>query len=237
MSMDLFSLRNQLYTGNYQQVVTEAAAFNARGDDALAQERDILLYRAYIAMGQQFLAIQKIPDSASFALRSVKLLATFSQSPTTAGDAACETLDEWMGNPQAAKDQTVLLMAATILNTLGKYEDTLKYIHDSTDIELMATLVQTFLYMDRMDLAEKQFATMQRQEDDATLTQLASTWINLAKGSEKIKEALFTLVDISEKYGTSTMIFNGMATAHMGQCEFEDAEACVNNALQLVRAF
>jgi coatomer protein complex subunit epsilon len=47
----------------------------------------------------------------------------------------------------------------------------------------MATLVYTYLQMDRMDLAEKQFKTMQQNEDDATLTNLASAWVNLAKVS------------------------------------------------------
>eukprot|EP00657_Telonema_sp_P-1_P004002 TRINITY_DN1925_c0_g1_i3.p1 TRINITY_DN1925_c0_g1~~TRINITY_DN1925_c0_g1_i3.p1 ORF type:complete len:107 (+),score=28.87 TRINITY_DN1925_c0_g1_i3:173-493(+) len=39
--------------------------------------------------------------------------------------------------------------------------------------------------------------------------------------------------DLSEKYGNSAMIFNGMAAAHMVGGEYEDAEGCVNSALQL----
>jgi len=29
---DLYGIQNQFYLGNYQQVVTDASAFNARGD-------------------------------------------------------------------------------------------------------------------------------------------------------------------------------------------------------------
>ena len=45
----------------------------------------------------------------------------------------------------------------------------------------MALLVQTFLFMNRSDLAQKQFATMQQKEDDHTLTLIASAWVNLSK--------------------------------------------------------
>lgn len=230
--MDLFALTNLFHTGNFQQVVTDAASFNAKGDDALQLECDIVLHRATIALGNHFLVIPKIRDDAPPSLRGVKLLAQFMQDPGS-GEAICNTIDELMVNPEANKDPTFLTMAATILNKLGKYEETLKYIHSSDSIELMAVLVQTYLYMDRLDLAEKQFQTMQHAADDATLTQLASTWVNQARGGEHIKQALFTYVDLSEKYGTSTLIFNGMAAAHMGQGEFEDAEGCLKSALQL----
>jgi coatomer protein complex subunit epsilon len=44
----------------------------------------------------------------------------------------------------------------------------------------MATVVATYLKMDRVDLAEKQFKAMQVAEDDATLTLLASAWVKMA---------------------------------------------------------
>ena len=91
--MDLFTLTNQLHTGNYQQVITDAASFNSKGDDSLQLECDILLHRypaaglvrphlllrATIALGNHFLVIPKIKDDAPMPLRGVKLLAQFMQ--------------------------------------------------------------------------------------------------------------------------------------------------------------
>merc|ERR1711904_585062 len=114
----------------------------------------------------------------------------------------------------------------------GQYEDALKYLgQNPTALEPMAILVQTYLKMDRVDLAEKTFKTMQQNEDDATLTQLASAWVNLAKGGNQIQEALFILTDLAEKYNQTVTLLNGMAACHMSKGEFKDAEVLLKEAL------
>ena len=61
-------------------------------------------------------------------------------------------------------------------------------IHSYCIVNRMATLVYTYLQMDRIDLADKNFKTMQSQEDGHVLTQLASAWVNLAQVLSCLKE-------------------------------------------------
>merc|ERR1711959_329634 len=180
-------------------------------------------------MGNHFLVLQKIKNDDPISLQAVKLLATYMQSGDMENVEA--QLDKWMEDSSASTDATMLNVAAMIYNREGKYEEALKYVHNPTSLEMMATLVFTFIQMDRIDLAEKQFKTMQQNEDDATLTQLASAWVHLAKGGDKIQTALFTYTDLAEKFGTSVTLLNGMAACHMSKGEFEDAEKLLQEAL------
>jgi hypothetical protein len=42
-------------------------------------------------------------------------------------------------------------------------------------------MVQIYIQMNRVDLAEKQVKAMQSIEDESTLTQLAISWVYIAK--------------------------------------------------------
>jgi len=182
-------------------------------------------------MGNHFLVLQKITGDSHISLQAVKLLATYTQNPGQIS-AVTEQLNAWMLNPEASVDTTLLVIAAAIHNREGQYAEALKFIgQNPTTLEMLATLVHTYLQMNRVDLAEKQFNVMQQKEDDATLTQLAASWVNLAKGGDKIQKALFGFTDLAEKYGFTAMLLNGMAACHMSKGEFEEASNMLQQAL------
>ncbi|KAJ6967062.1 hypothetical protein NC652_004575 [Populus alba x Populus x berolinensis] len=85
--------------------------------------------------------------------------------------------------------------------------------------------------MHRSDYAEKQLRIMQQIDEDHTLTQLASAWLNLAVGGSKIQESYLIFQDLSEKYPMTGLILNGKAVCciHMGNSD--EAETLLLEAL------
>ena len=102
---------------------------------------------------------------------------------------------------------------------LGELEEAAKVVHAGTTLEMVSIQVQVYLRMARVDVAEKSLALMARMEDDATLTQLTTAWVNMALGGEKVQEAFYIFQELADKYNETPVLLNGMAVCkmHMGQ--------------------
>lgn len=78
--------------------------------------------------------------------------------------------------------------------------------------------------MDRVDQAEKQVRTMSNIDDDATLTQLAHAWTNLALGGQKVQDAQYIYQELGDRNNWTTPLYNGNAVCLMRMGNFDDAE-------------
>ncbi|XP_049384759.1 coatomer subunit epsilon-1 [Solanum stenotomum] len=224
----LFGLRNNFYIGAYQAAINNSDVPNLSQDDAV--ERDTLVYRSYIALSSYQLVINEIDASAATPLQAVKLLALYLASPDNK-EAAIASLHELLGDPAIGSNPILRLIAGIVFTHEQDYNEALKHTNAGGTMELHALNVQILIKMHRSDYAEKQLRIMQQVDEDHTLTQLASAWLNLAVGGSKIQEAYLIYQDFSEKYQMTSLILNGKAVCCMHMGNFDEAETLLLEAL------
>ncbi|KAJ0399564.1 hypothetical protein ATCC90586_009761 [Pythium insidiosum] len=228
---ELFTLKNQLWVGNYQNALSEGNMLQ-HVRDALRHERDVYLLRAQLGLGQHAQVLQSIPDGGNtpIALSAVKLLATYLHH----GDREMIelTLKEWLADPRSAENPHLLLVAGMIFSREGKLSDALSVLTKGNTLEHMLYIVQLYLQMDRADLAAKQVQEMRRIEEDSTLTQLAQAWVLTLKGGDKADEATLHFQELMDRFGATPLLLNGAAAAFMAMRNYVEAERLLLEALQ-----
>jgi len=226
----LFDVRNYFLLGNYQAAINEGNNVNVRSDRERL-EKDTYVYRSYIAQGNYKIVLEEIEDSAAAPLQAVKLLATYLSSENNK-DIALVTVKQWMADGVAANNHMLQLVAGTIYFHEQNYEEAMKCLHQSNTVEGLALLVQTYLRIDRLDLAEKELKTMENVEADATATQLATAWVYVALNGDKVQEAFFIFKELADKYGVSVLLLNGQAVCNIILKKFDEAERFLLEALE-----
>uniref|UniRef100_A0A7S1T9E3 Coatomer subunit epsilon n=1 Tax=Tetraselmis chuii TaxID=63592 RepID=A0A7S1T9E3_9CHLO len=219
----LFAVRNNFYLGAFQAAINEASDLTEGLSETEEQERDALVYRSYIGMGQYDIVLAEISDNAATGMLAVKLLAAY-LSGRTDKDSALVTIADWLSDAASNANPLVSIVAGFIYCGEENYIDALKACHHGRSLEQMALCVQVYLKMDRVDQAEKQVRAMSNMDDDATLTQLAHAWTNLALGGQKVQDAQYIYQELGDRNNWTTRLYNGSAVCHMRMGNFDDAE-------------
>jgi coatomer protein complex subunit epsilon len=224
----LFDIRCALYTGNYQQCVNEAHKLKVGSD--LKTEKDVILYRAYIAQRKYGVILSEVTSSSPPEIQAVKLLADYLANEQRR-DRILSELESKMSANIELTNNTFLLIAATILFHENNYDTALRTLHQSDSLECIALAIEILLKMDRVDYAKKELKRMQEIDEDHILTQLAQAWLNIAIGGDKYQDAYYTFQELSDKFIPTPLLLNGQAVCQMAQGRFEDAEGLLLEAL------
>ena len=236
MGDSLFPVYNNFFIGNYQVAINEG--YELQGLSVTdATERDCYVYRSHIALGNHQLVIDELPDESPTALRAVKLLATYKSRPHER-EQCVATCQEWLSDEALAANANVQLISALVFAAEDNLVEAMKCCHTSLSLELMGLMIHLLVKMDRPELAEKHLRSMQAADDDATLTQLATAWVNLAQGGSKIQDAFYVYQELGDKYAWTSKLYNGSAACQMAMGRYDDAEKdlveAINRDLSLI---
>ncbi|KAJ1452114.1 coatomer epsilon subunit-domain-containing protein [Pelagophyceae sp. CCMP2097] len=227
---ELYTLRNRFWLGNFQMAIAEGNNLT-RLPAALMVERDEFVYRCYIGLGQYNLVLSQIKDDAALPLRAVKLLAKYMSSPEASKDTVLAQLVEWSKDSSSAQNRTVQLVSALVYEKEDMMNEAFGAIHARATMEHVALYAQFCLKINRPDVAEKQLKKLMEQDEDATLTQLVSAWVNLALGGTKLADAAYAYEELIDKFEPSLSLLNGLACCKLHAHKWAEAEAHLLQAL------
>jgi len=225
----LIDVKNAYYMGNFQQCINESQKLRGLSPEQ-STLRDLFLYRAYIAQKKFSVVMDEIKPNSAPELLSVRLLAEFLSSPSKR-DTIIDRLEKEMSAGFSASDVTKILVAGMIFLHVGNHESALRILHQADSLECSALTIQTLLAFDRVDLAKKELQSMHEKDEDATLTQLATAWVNLRIGGEKYQEAFYIVQEMIDKYGSTPVLLNILASCYIVQGKNTEAEGVLQEAL------
>ena len=227
---ELFEVKNAFYLGNYQQCITEAQKLRVNGQEQRLT-RDIFLYRAYIALKKFSIVKDEIHGASAPELQALKLLAEYLSGSASKRDQVVAEVDKKFSGDIDPNNVALFLVGATIYANENNHEAALRVLHQASDLECSALTLQTYLAMDRVDLAQKELKAMQDKDDDSTVTQLAHAWFNITVGGEKLQDAFYIFQELIDKSVPTPLLLNGQAACFLGMGKYEEAESVLQNAL------
>jgi len=229
-SNELFDLKTAFYLGNFNQAVNEAQRFKS-SDSHLQTEKDVYMYRAYIAQKKYGVVLDDIKSSSSDELKFVRLYAEYLNNDSKK-DAIIKDLDSKLGSLNV-KNPLVMLIIANIYSSAENYETALKVLHNvgtTNSLECNALATQIYLKLDRLDLAKKEVKKMIEIDEDAIITQLAIAWVSMSSG-EKLQDAFFTYQEQADKNSTTSILLNSQALCQINQGKYEEALSLLQESL------
>lgn len=207
------ALRNSFYLGLYNNVIEEAKGSSSNADK-------VFYYRALLETNPKQV-FSEVDASSPTAHQAVKMLGTLREAEADNKDMVFETVNEWLGDEILKEDHTLQLIASQMFLEEEHYKEALMHVSNAgEDLEKLAMQVQIFLRLDRYDLASKIVKAMADVDDDDPLTQLATAWLYVCQGDDKVTEASFLFQELVDKFGPSIPVLASLAVCqiHLGNC-------------------
>ncbi|QRV83321.1 coatomer epsilon subunit domain-containing protein [Ceratobasidium sp. AG-Ba] len=228
-SDSLFHLKTQFYLGAYSALTS-----NPLPDENSPDYLQTLLYtaRSHIALGDPATALSILPeDDSEPSIKAVRAFAHYIQGQDSSSaleelrDASLEVEGE-----EGPLNGLVKVVAATAFLREGEVEEALATLGAGTgtkDVECAALTVQTYISINRTDLAKKEYESAKKHADDSLLIQLIEAALGLATGGAGATQASYIYTEQSLLLSSSSnpAIIAAKGVAHLVRGQLPEAEA------------
>lgn len=178
------------------------------------------MYRSYLATNRFRVVLDEVSASSAGDLLPVRLFADYLLNKSKFTDLIEIFEKKLQGDDELHVSWSVI--ASIMYIHENQFEEALRILNGTNDLECQAIQVYIFLRISRLDLAKKILAAMTEKNDDDTLTQLAQAWFNVELGGEKLQDAHYIFDDFKDKFAPSVLLLNNLAVCALGQQKFDD---------------
>ena len=174
------SIRNSFYSGAYAQVLSRGVQPAQLPPDQ-ALERQTLIFRSLLALGNTQAVITQIKDADPVELQVLKHLA---QSQTTSTSNTLSALEKCVQvSGGVGHNLLVCCPVAGYYYSQGLLENALQLVsrgaRDVRHLECLGLQIQIYLALHRPDLARQEIEIIKSKADDSALAQLLEAWVDL----------------------------------------------------------
>ncbi|KAI9189987.1 hypothetical protein H9P43_001420 [Blastocladiella emersonii ATCC 22665] len=247
MATENYQARALYAVGHFDKL---KAMWTASPDDA---ELYFLHARAVVSQGHaqlatshpataplELLTARGAPSSEFAALRVVAdfLAAGGSKNPD-ALNAANEAIQALIADPVRGANPRVRVVVGEYLlatNQLDAVVATVGLLAKEHNVDAASILLQTFLEIDRVDLAELLAADVGRWAEDAIQAQVLEARAGMAAGN-KVQDALWAWEELVQTYAASPFLLCMMGTCHLLQNNLVEAARLLNEAIAMDPAY
>lgn len=212
---ELFQIRNHFYLGNYSDVILEKTE---------EKEGMIIYYRSLLALGKYDLVFEELKGTKDVSYSSILMFLEYLK------DKKLERYEEYLKDPLYKNDETFNTLACSIEVLENNLSKAIELLSEPMNLEHYSIIIQCYLKIFRYDLAEVYLKKMSEKNDDATITQLTTSYFYLF--TSKLEEADQIINDLFEKYSDCSLLLNLKGCILLQQNSFEKANKLFLQALK-----
>ena len=102
-------------------------------------------------------------------------MAKFLEDPSN-GELVLLQLNEWLSDLSASGSKTLQTITATIYTLTDNINEAFRILGEGSSAEQMAMLIQLYLKINRLDLAQNVLKKLKAVDEDSALTMMATAW-------------------------------------------------------------